>query len=76
MELFCLFRGEMLLEILSLDTPSYIHTQCNDDSNYVGDYVQGRRHGVGVYTFPNGDTYAGECTSVWFLAQVCIADAR
>jgi hypothetical protein len=25
----------------------------------VGDYVKGKRHGYGVYCFPNGDKYAG-----------------
>lgn len=34
--------------------------QCTDDSNYVGDYVAGKRHGHGVYSFPNGDRYLGE----------------
>lgn len=33
--------------------------QCTDESNYVGDYVRGKRHGYGVYCFPNGDKYAG-----------------
>jgi len=31
--------------------------QCTDDSNYVGDYQRGKRHGYGVYSFPNGDQY-------------------
>jgi hypothetical protein len=35
-------------------------TQCTDDSNYVGDYRRGKRHGYGVYSFPNGDQYLGE----------------
>ena len=34
--------------------------QCTDESNYVGDYTRGKRNGHGVYTFPNGDKYAGE----------------
>lgn len=34
--------------------------QCTDDSNYCGDYVHGKRHGYGVYSFPNGDQYEGE----------------
>lgn len=34
--------------------------QCTDDSNYVGEYVKGKRHGMGVYSFPNGDTYEGQ----------------
>lgn len=34
--------------------------QCTDDSNYVGDYRRGKRHGYGVYSFPNGDQYMGE----------------
>lgn len=34
--------------------------QCTDDSNYVGDYKKGKRHGFGVYSFPNGDQYLGE----------------
>lgn len=34
--------------------------QCTDDSNYVGDYRRGKRHGYGVYSFPNGDQYLGE----------------
>ena len=28
----------------------------------VGDYVRGRREGYGVYVFPNGDRYEGECS--------------
>jgi hypothetical protein len=31
-----------------------------DDSNYIGDYQRGKRHGYGVYSFPNGDQYLGE----------------
>jgi len=34
--------------------------QCTDDSNYVGEYAKGKRHGYGVYSFPNGDQYTGE----------------
>lgn len=34
--------------------------QCTDDSNYVGEYSAGKRHGHGVYSFPNGDQYLGE----------------
>lgn len=34
--------------------------QCTDDSNYVGEYAHGKRHGHGVYSFPNGDMYSGE----------------
>jgi hypothetical protein len=29
--------------------------QCTDESNFVGEYVRGKRHGVGIYSFPNGD---------------------
>lgn len=28
-----------------------------DDSCYVGEYREGKRHGQGVYTFANGDRY-------------------
>ena len=28
----------------------------------VGDYVKGQREGYGVYVFPNGDRYEGECS--------------
>lgn len=28
----------------------------------VGDYVNGQREGYGVYVFPNGDRYEGECS--------------
>ena len=28
----------------------------------VGDYMRGRREGYGVYVFPNGDRYEGECS--------------
>jgi hypothetical protein len=28
-----------------------------DDSHYVGEYCEGKRHGQGVYTFANGDRY-------------------
>ena len=31
--------------------------QCTDDSNYVGEYQRGKRHGQGIYCFPNGDRY-------------------
>lgn len=34
--------------------------QCTDDSNYCGQYRRGKRHGYGVYSFPNGDQYLGE----------------
>ncbi len=34
--------------------------QCTDDSNFVGDYLRGKRHGYGVYSFPNGDRYEGQ----------------
>ena len=34
--------------------------QCTDDSNFVGDYLYGKRHGYGIYNFPNGDRYYGE----------------
>ena len=34
--------------------------QCTDDSNYVGEYQRGKRHGHGVYSFPNGDCYVGQ----------------
>jgi len=34
--------------------------QCTDDSNYCGQYRRGKRHGYGVYNFPNGDRYMGE----------------
>ena len=27
----------------------------------VGEYVEGLREGSGVYVFPNGDRYEGEC---------------
>ena len=27
----------------------------------VGEYVEGLREGYGVYVFPNGDRYEGEC---------------
>ena len=37
--------------------------QCSDDSNYVGDYRKGKRHGFGAYSFPNGDRYLGQCNS-------------
>lgn len=26
----------------------------------MGDYRRGKRHGYGVYSFPNGDQYLGE----------------
>jgi hypothetical protein len=26
----------------------------------VGEYAHGKRHGHGVYSFPNGDMYSGE----------------
>ena len=28
----------------------------------VGEYVRGRREGYGVYVFPHGDRYEGECS--------------
>lgn len=28
--------------------------------HYDGDFVNGQRHGVGVYTFPSGNRYVGE----------------
>lgn len=34
--------------------------QCTDDSNYTGEYARGKRHGAGVYSFPNGDAYSGQ----------------
>jgi hypothetical protein len=34
--------------------------QCTDDSNYCGQYWRGKRHGLGVYSFANGDQYLGE----------------
>jgi hypothetical protein len=34
--------------------------QCTDDSNYCGQYRRGKRHGYGVYSFPNGDKFLGE----------------
>jgi hypothetical protein len=43
--------------------------QCKDDSNYVGDYRRGKRHGYGVYSFPNGDQYLGEYEDD--IPQVC-----
>ncbi len=53
-----------------LDVPTRAHvcvcvcvcvcSQCTDHSNYCGEYLRGKRHGYGVYTFPNGDKYAGE----------------
>ena len=41
-------------------TPPPCSLQCTDDSNYVGEYARGKRHGYGVYSFPNGDQYTGE----------------
>lgn len=37
-----------------------VDLQCTDDSNYCGQYRRGKRHGYGVYSFPNGDQYLGE----------------
>jgi hypothetical protein len=42
----------------------YCTAQCRgmqqaQDASYVGEYKAGRRHGTGLYTFSNGDSYAG-----------------
>ena len=29
----------------------------------VGGYAEGQRRGCGIYSFPNGDRYEGECTA-------------
>ncbi len=29
----------------------------------AGDYKSGKRHGFGVYSFPNGDQFLGQCAS-------------
>jgi hypothetical protein len=63
-----LFRVEMVplkqaapgVTILLLIHVHVSALQCTDDSNYVGDYRRGKRHGYGVYSFPNGDQYLGE----------------
>lgn len=70
MPLVCWRRLELILSIdVNVDCfgQMVLHTrrcdvalQCTDDSNYVGDYRRGKRHGYGVYSFPNGDQYLGE----------------
>jgi hypothetical protein len=50
----------ILLLLLLLIHVYMFASQCTDDSNYVGDYRRGKRHGYGVYSFPNGDQYLGE----------------
>jgi hypothetical protein len=46
-----------------------VFPQCTDDSNYCGQYRHGKRHGYGVYSFPNGDQYLGEYEDD--IPQVC-----
>ena len=31
-----------------------------DGSRYVGDWINGQRHGKGTYYYANGDTYEGD----------------
>jgi hypothetical protein len=33
---------------------------CDDGSRYIGDILDGKRHGQGTYIWPNGDKYVGE----------------
>lgn len=36
-------------------------------SRYKGQYIDGLRHGLGVYRFYIGDIYAGECLNKYSL---------
>lgn len=43
-------------------TPSYREINLADGSKYKGSIVNGKLHGSGTYTWPNGDQYVGEFT--------------
>jgi hypothetical protein len=54
----------------------------NDGGWYVGQHCgDGKRHGQGIYTYPNGDVFdgsfiMGKCVSAASLARACAARAR
>jgi hypothetical protein len=51
------------MEFLSgfeLYTPTYREINLTDGSKYKGSIVNGKMHGSGTYTWPNGDQYVGE----------------
>lgn len=43
-------------------TPSQREISFADGSTYIGGVVNGKMHGSGTYTWPNGDQYVGEFT--------------
>ncbi len=33
---------------------------CCDGDRYEGDFIDGKKHGRGIYTFPNGNRFEGD----------------
>jgi hypothetical protein len=51
-----------LLNGFEVYTPSYREINLADGSKYKGSIVNGKMHGSGTYTWPNGDQYVGDFT--------------
>ena len=57
--------------------PSYWEINLFDGSKYKGSIINGKMHGFGTYTWPNGDQYIGDfaenrVSNGWFIHQAAV----
>ena len=55
---------QILIILISILISSYLLTSCEKEP-YVGEKKNGKYHGHGTYTYPNGDKYEGD----WILGK-------